>query len=141
MSLSTAVVLLQLLAAATAPPAQPQQQQQQQQRRRSAQRRVQIWVECSDAGFASLHSTLAQHKHNLTDIAPFGMLSHEGGKLVANRTHAARAKALGSLGLGVWPLLGGSLNELRAVLRRPTMIAEAVALAKAHGWASLAMGR
>ena len=97
---------------------------------------VQLWVSLGDASFASLHKTLAQHKQNLTDVSPYGMLSlTKTGKLIANATLAARAKALGALGLRVWPLLGGSLDELRSALRRPTMVTESVALAKAHGWA------
>jgi hypothetical protein len=96
---------------------------------------VQIWVGLT-GGFSDLNRTLWEHRENVTDVAPFGLLQLSEGRLqVRNHTLSQRAAVLGDQGLGVWPVLGGSIGELRAALHRGrAMIAESVALAKAHGW-------
>eukprot|EP01052_Picozoa_sp_SAG31_P048784 SAG31_NODE_10372_length_1146_cov_4.307545_1_plen_314_part_10 len=98
---------------------------------------VQLWVPLDDAHYAYIRAALAAHQENLTDISPYGMMSvTPRGRLHANKTLADRAKAVSALGgLGVWPLVGGSIDDLRRLMRQgPPMIAEAVALAKRHNW-------
>ena len=104
----------------------------------SADPSVQVWVGLTDDAYPSIKSKLSQHMTSVTDISPFGILSvhpSRDGRIVVDETQASRAQALGeTLGLGVWPLLSGSLEDLRGLMKRPAMIADAVALAQTHGW-------
>ena len=94
---------------------------------------VQIWLSIADGAWAEIHDAVAAHKHNLTDVSPYGVLTLHDGTLEVNATLANRAAHLGrGLGLGVWPLIGGGLAELRDV--NATHITESVALAKRYGW-------
>ena len=99
-------------------------------------RSVQVWVSTdNDSDFPGFLETLTSHKSDLSDVSALGLFTiDEDGLIVVNETRAERAGQIKDLELGIWPMLGGSIEDLRRAMLQPNMIDAAVATAAEHGW-------